>query len=379
MKTILAIVSSTRQSCREHLVGVHRYAREHGLHVQVVERLFKKVNVRELLDTWHPIGVIAECGAGGDELTPQAFCRLPIVYIDADRNHFGRCFYVCLDTASVGRMAATYLLSLNRPHYAYVPFLKPIFWCGERRKAFLDELSRHGKRCHVFASTRGAKLAHWLVDLRQWLKTLPRPCAIFVANDGIAEHVVNACVELGYEMPDDVAILGVDNEEPICENCMPTLSSVAVDFPGAGYRAAELLEARLKNPKLAPVVCLYDAVRVVIRQTTRFVTHDHTCVVAAIEYIRRHACEGIRVGDVVREMNLPRRTAEHQFRKVVGHSILDEINDVRFAKVFDLLANPRQLLKTIPDLCGFSTGSALRKAFRFRTGLPMSAWRRCYS
>mgnify|MGYP004664928149 CR=1 FL=1 len=95
----------------------------------------------------------------------------------------------------------------------------------------------------------------------------------------------------------------------------------------------------------------------------------------ALEYIRRHAHEGIGVGNVVRAMGLPRRTAELQFRKVVGQSILDVINDVRFAKVFDLLANPRQSLKAIHDFCGFPTASALRKAFRRRIGLSMSDWR----
>lgn len=375
MKTILAIVSTTRQSCRDRLEGVHQYAREHGFHVRVVERLFREVNVRELLDTWHPIGVVAECGSGGAELTPQAFGDVPIVYIDADAQCFGSCFDVCLDTGSVGRLAANYLLSLGRMNYAYVPFRVPVFWCAERRQSFEAELVRHGLTCHVFKSSRGSHLARWLTDLSRWLAKLPRPCCIFSANDGMAEHVMNACLELGLEIPDDVAVLGVDNEEPICENCLPTISSVAVDFFDAGYRAAELLDAHLKNPRSEPTILFYRAMRVIVRQSTRLVTVGRNRVDGALEYIRRHAQEGIGVGDVVREMNQPRRTAELQFRKVTGRSILDAINDVRFTKVLNLLSNSRQSLKTIPDFSGFPSSSALRKAFRHRMGCSMSEWR----
>lgn len=374
-RLILAIASATRQSCRERLQGIHQYAREHGFRVQVVERLFRRLNVRELLDTWHPVGVIAECGAGGDELTTKAFGQTPVVYIDAEPTHFGPGFYVNLDTADVGRRAADYLQTLGYPNFAYVPFRTPVFWCAERREAFQETLSHTGQTCRVFESDCGADLSRWRVELQKWLWELPRPCSLFAANDGMAEQVVDACAILGLSVPSDIAVLGVDNEEPICENCLPTLSSIAVDFFGAGYRAAELLGERLVDPARAPTAVNYRVMRVVTRQSTRLCARGRIDVDAALEYIRRHAHEGIGVGDVVRELNVQRRTAELQFRRVTGQSILDAINDVRFAKVFDMLAHSRQSLKVIHDFCGFATASALRKAFRHRTGLSMSAWR----
>jgi len=99
-------------------------------------------------------------------------------------------------------------------------------------------------------------------------------------------------------------------------------------------------------------------------------------VTLALEHIRRHACDGVGVKDVVAVMGVPRRTAEQHFRNVTGRSILDAIDEVRFAKVFDLLRNPRQRLDAIPDLSGFATGVALRKAFRLRTGMSMRDWRK---
>ena len=99
-------------------------------------------------------------------------------------------------------------------------------------------------------------------------------------------------------------------------------------------------------------------------------------MVKALEFIRKTACNGISVSDVVSFMGEPRRTAEMHFRESVGRSIHDEIDEVRFARVFELLHNPNRSLSSIPDFCGFSSGAALRKAFSLRTGMSMSDWRR---
>ena len=192
----------------------------------------------------------------------------------------------------------------------------------------------------------------------------------------MGEEIVNACAQLGFSVPDEIAVLGVDNDEQICENLSPTLSSVAPDFTEGGYLAAEFLLQLIENPRQKPETRLFKVTRLTVRQSTRRMVCDRSRVAAAVEMIRRRACEGISVNDVVAAMGVPRRTAEVHFRLATGHSILDEIDDIRFARVFDLLKNPRQLLDAIPSLCGFATGVALRKAFRLRTGMSMRDWRK---
>ena len=103
---------------------------------------------------------------------------------------------------------------------------------------------------------------------------------------------------------------------------------------------------------------------------------DRRKIAEAVEMIRARACEGISVPDVVSFIGEPRRTAEMHFREATGRSIHEEIDEVRFEKVFELLKNPCQSVNAIPDLCGFATGVALRKAFRLRTGMSMSDWRK---
>ena len=353
-----------------------RYARGRDWHVQVIERAFHKVNVRQQLDFWRPIGVIAECGSGADELTASAFGGLPVVYFDADRERRGPGYYIGSDSAVVAKLAAEHLLALGLKNYAYVGFRIPMFWVRERRDAFVAALEKSGQGCHVFDTGR-EQLPHIRqAELAEWVQSLPRPCGVFAANDYVGEELLNICAQQGISVPDELAVIGVDNDEAVCENTTPTLSSIAPDFEQGGYLAAELLGRLVDGAKLKPRFVTFGATSVVTRQSTRRMACDRGRVAEAVEMIRRRACEGISAADVVKFIGEPRRTAEMHFREATGRSIHDEIDEVRFAKVFELLKNQRQAIDAIPDLCGFKTGVALRKAFHLKTGLSMRDWRK---
>ncbi len=376
MNTVLFFISSTRHTCTNRLEGVCRYARVRDWHVQVVERAFHRVNVRQQLDFWKPIGVIAECGSGADELNAEAFGDLPVVYFDAAYDLRGPGHYVGLDSKSIALLAARHLLSLELPHYAFVSFRLPLFWSQERREVFSHEMSNSGRDCFVFDPGHEQTLSARQRDLSKWLRSLPRPCGIFAANDYVGEEIVNVCMQLGVSVPDDVAVLGVDNDEYICDALMPSLSSIAPDFEGGGYLAAEMLGRMISGRAPKSEVRLFTTDRVVVRQSTRRMVCDRSRVSDAVEMIRKCACDGICVSDVVSFMDEPRRTAEMHFREAIGRSIHEEIDEVRFSKVLSLLCNPRQEIGAIPQLSGFSTGGALRKAFLQRTGMSMRDWRR---
>lgn len=376
MKTVLFFISSTRHTCGNRLEGIYRYACTRGWHVQVVERAFRKVNVRDQLDFWKPIGIIAECGSGADELNAAAFGNVPAVYFDADRAVRGEGCYIGSDSSAIGRLAARHLLSLDLPNYAFAAFRLPLFWARERREAFVEAIETAGKGSFVFDPEREQRPDVRQRQMTNWLRHLPRPCGLFAANDYVGEEIVNICRQLGLSVPDDIAVLGVDNDEQICESLVPTLSSIAPDFVHGGYLAAEMLGQLIDGKKPKKTVVRFETGTVVVRQSTRRIVCDRSRVTAAVEMIRKRVVEGLSVSDVVAFMGEPRRTAEMHFREATGHSIHEEIDDVRFAKVFELLRNPFQSLGAIPDLCGFSTGVALRKAFRLRTGLSMRDWRK---
>ena len=127
MNTVLFFISSTRHTCSNRLEGILRYARKRDWHVQVIERAFHKVNVRQQLDFWRPIGVIAECGSGADELNATTFGGLPVVYFDADRERRGPGYYVGSDSVNISIAAARHLLSLGLENYAFATFRLPMF------------------------------------------------------------------------------------------------------------------------------------------------------------------------------------------------------------------------------------------------------------
>ncbi len=377
MKTVLFFISSTRHTCSNRLEGILRYARGRDWHVQVVERAFHKVNVREQLDFWKPIGVIAECGSGARELNAASFGDIPAVYFDADRATSGAGCYVGSDSDSISRLAARHLLSLGLPNYAFATFRLPMFWARERSEAFAEAVAKSGKGCFVFDPERELRPDARQRQLTAWLRNLPRPCGIFAANDYVGEEIINICGQLGISVPNDIAVLGVDNDEQICERLVPTLSSIAPDFVYGGYLAAKMLGEAIDGAATPDGdVSLFATDRLVVRQSTRRIACDRKRVADAVEMIRKRALEGLSVPDVVAFIGEPRRTAEMHFREATGRSIHEEIDEVRFAKVFELLRNPRQELGAIPYLCGFSTGVALRKAFLLRTGLSMRDWRK---
>jgi LacI family transcriptional regulator len=334
------------------------------------------VNVKRQLDFWQPVGVIAECGSGASELNAESFGTVPAVYFDADRAVHGPGCYVTLDSEKVGALAAEHLLSLDLPHYAFAAFRLPLFWARERCEAFVEAVQR-SRGCGVSVFDPGREQVS---DVRQqameeWVRSLPRPCGVFAANDYVGEEIANICARMGISVPGDIAILGVDDDEQICENTMPTLSSIAPDFAHGGYLAAEMLGRLVDGDGPRNAFLRYEPGTVVVRQSTRHIAGSCERIADAVEMIRRRACEGISAKDVASYIGVPRRTAEMQFRAATGRSIHQEIDEVRFAKVFALLKNPRQTLDAIPDLCGFSTCVALRKAFKLRTGLSMREWR----
>jgi LacI family transcriptional regulator len=376
METVLCFISGTRHACHNRIEGVLRYADERGWHVQVIERAFHEVNVARQLDFWKPIGVIAESGGVAGKIDASVFGRIPVVYLDADGANRADGAHVCSDSAVIARTAARHLLDLRLDNYGFVAYNQRIFWSEERERAFADEIGNAEKRCFVFSHDHELKPHVWQKKLKEWLCALPRPCGLFCANDYVSEEVVNICLMNDIEIPRDIAILGVDNDEVVCENLSVTTSSIEPDFVHGGYLAMETLGRMVHGDRTCASFRQFGVSRLVVRQSTRRIAFDSKAMAKAVEFIRKTACDGISVSDVVSFMGMPRRTAERCFREAVGRTIHEEIDEVRFARVFKLLRNPRQSIDAISDFCGFKTGGTLRKAFKLRTGLSMRVWRK---
>ena len=173
-----------------------------------------------------------------------------------------------------------------------------------------------------------------------------------------------------------MALIGVDDVSYVCENSRPTLSSIRQDFGLAGRTAAALLQDMMDHPRRTWAPRPYAGGIVVRRESTSFVKGGDRLVLAAVEFIRRHACEGIGPLDVVAELGCSRRLADLRFTRATGHTILDEIHAVRLERARELLRNPRIDYASLPDFCGYNSLVDLRRVFRKRTGMTMGEYRK---
>lgn len=377
-KTVLFFVYSNRYDCANRIDGARRYAEKVGWEIQVIERnnVDRRLEVKGIIDFWKPIGVIAECGGGIPEISRETLGRIPLVYFDEDsRGAKGRGLYVNSDSLRIGELAAKELLSLNLPNYAFVGWRRSRFWSEERRMAFASALKLHGYTPIIFSAPPKVSELRRRKMLAEWLKALPRPCGVFAANDALAEEICSMASSAGITVPDELAVIGVDDDSVICERTNPSLTSIRLDFEQGGYMCAELLDRKIHDPRFMQISLKFGPVLVARRGSTRRFAQTDRRVAKAVEYIRRNACEGVGTLEVAREMGLSRRMAEVLFRRHANRSIHEEIVTVRLERVKVLLSNLRQDISAIASLCGWSSESVLRKTFKERFGVSMREWR----
>ena len=217
------------------------------------------------------------------------------------------------------------LLMTRFDTFAYLPHAEPHHWCTVRQKAFIAALKLNGKRCRVFAPQAVGDATKRQHELRLFLRGLPKPCALFAANDQTAAEAITAARFEEIAIPEALAVLGVDNYEPICEHTVPTLSSIEPDFRRGGNLAALMLLARFraKEGYQGKRHHSFGPFRIVRRASTRLLVQTDKSVLEALDFIRREACNGLTAARVARLFPCSRRQADI----VSGnhrHSILDE-------------------------------------------------------
>lgn len=379
MKVVLYFqTQSIASSNPEKLAGVIEMAEHFNLHIQTINDPVTVDNVNRLISFWSPIGVIVECGVRTEKINPKIFGELPVVFFNAKPGKpVNNVYYIRHDSRITGHAAARILLETGYEAFAFVhPFVK-FPWSIERADSFSEALRLNSRKCPEFVFPDGSD-AERHKSLEKFLLSLPRPAGVFAANDLVGETVISCCSHAGLKIPEDIAVLGVDNLESVCEHTKPTLSSIAPDFRRGGNLSVMMLIAalRTKGRFIRTQVRHFGIKKIVRRASTLKLRMRDAQVSAALEFIRREACNGAKASQAAALFNCSRRMADIRFSKVVGHSFLTEIQNVRLERAKELISNPRQALKSIHDFCGFATANALSKFFRQKTGLTLSQWQK---
>lgn len=377
MKTILFLTDVHAGTHIAKLEGVYERAHLYGWHIIEVEYENARRPIEDYFKIWHPDGCIFVCSALTAPMKTRYFKRLPTVYLDPDeKTRFAGHTCVISDPAPLAQLAVQELTALNCASYAYVGWKERTAWSEDRRKAFERLLGKQKLRVFSFTEQSDSRgKIKFFRQLSAWLKKLPKPCGIFTANDDRACQVADVCEYLGLSIPTDVAIVGIDNQEFLCENAITSLTSIEIDFREPGRLAADALARLLADPKQKPETLLFGPRGLVRRQSTRRLLRANPTIDHALERIRREACLGLTATDVIADMKLPRRAAERRFRQVTGTSILGEINRHRLEHAFALLRKPDYPISLIAQQCGWTNDVFLKRLFKRTTGMTMRAWR----
>lgn len=276
------------------------------------------------------------------------------------------------DDEGIGGVGADYLLALGRfASYAFVPDPENRGWSRLRERGFKKALAGRGLSVRCYGSSSAG--------LPDWLKALPRPAAVMAAYDFRAQDVLEACRQAKLTVPDQVTVLGVDNDELLCDYAVPPLSSINIDHEAHGYESAaelgRLMSAR-RPQGLRRIVCPPGTV--VERASTKPVAPASALVERMLNFIDGHATQGISVNDVVAFAGVSRRLAELRFAAATGNSIRRAIEDRRLQDVQKRLAESDLSITALSRLAGYAHEQRLKYVFRKRFGVSMREWRQAH-
>jgi LacI family transcriptional regulator len=286
---------------------------------------------------------------------------------------------VLSDDRAIGATGAQYLKGLGFRHFAFLGINSQ--WSNRRQDGFTGVLASAGLGCHAsdaafqVADYRFLGTGRSLKVLRKWIGALPKPVALMACADVVARAALLACQQLELQVPQDVAILGVDNLITTCELASVPLSSVAQDFARLGYEASRVLD-RLMTSGRAPVgPVLVAPGDVAVRRSTNILSFDDPKVAAAMRIIHERAASGMSVKELMRQVPGSRKWLDTRFKLLVGHTPSEEIRRWRLARVRELLLQTDLTVHEIAGRCGFSRAENLIRFFRDAQGMPPQQYR----
>lgn len=286
------------------------------------------------------------------------------------------------DNKAIGRLAAQHILKLGRFRgYGYLPDIPHTRWSRLRLDGLTDALAAHGISVSVFASGQPEGNAAYSRDLEKWLGALPIPAAVLLSGDYRASELYNACAGLGLQIPDDIAVLGVDNNLILCDALEPSLSSIEPAFEKEGYEAAKALDALMRGKTSSsrlrqPHTVRIPPVRIVERESTEFLSPGTQLVDRALAFIRANAFQPITARDVAARLRVSPQLLALRFRECEHATVREKIIESRLGRVQSLLQGTNLRLAQIAVQCGFRSANYLIHAFISRFGISPTAWRK---
>lgn len=372
---VALLFETTNAYARELLIGIGDYILSHGPWSVHFAEPGPADRPPPWLATWDGDGVIVR---GENSRIAKAVAKLGVSVIDLTPSRLlPKAPWVKSDDGAIARLAAQHFIERGFRHFAFCG--DPRFsWSNRRADEFSLSIREAGRDCHIYEP--GRRVLHGdgeVGDIAAWLVKLPRPAAVFACYDNRGQQVLEACRRAGIAVPEEVAVLGVDNDKVLCVLSPPPLSSIILNPRRTGWEAASLLSLMMRGEKLAPTAHLIPPVGVQTRQSSDILAVADPKIATALRYIREHACEGLRVSDVLKHCPMARRVLESRFKQLLGRTPRQEILRVQLNRTKELLVGTELPVWEIAERTGFDP-DYLSVVFKQETGMAPSKYRKNY-
>ena len=377
-KSVALLIETSNAYARGLLEGIVEYQRQRDSWSVFLPEQERGATPPRWLRNWNGDGVIARIETA--EIAKSiSQLRVPVVDLSSARR-VGDIPWVETDDRAIATLAFEHLLERGFRHFAFCG-PKGFNWSAWRMEHFVSRCQLAGFVCECYQTdspyakspNKGTKQT----SLEAWLTKLPKPTGLLCAYDIQAQVVLDTCRNLNLPVPEQLAVIGVDNDPLLCDLSHPSLTSVAPDARGAGFHAAQLLDDLMHGRSLSRRTShLMKPLGIVQRQSTDITAVSNNNIAEAIRFIRDHACDGINVSDVLSHVPLSRRTLESQFLQATGKTPHDMIATIRTDRVQRLLQQSELSLDEIAKHSGYEHTEYMSVVFKKRFGVSPGRYRR---
>lgn len=374
---VLLLIETSRAYGRGLVEGITRYAEESGPWSILFEERGLTDPLPRWLPQWRGDGILSRMPNRAN-LDRLLALRRPVVELYADKRlGLGA---VHPDDRAIAHAAVEHFLDRGVRHFAFF-CTDQASWIAARRRAFEEELAGRNLMCHSFDFAMARRKSHEKprpIDdpsVVRWLAALPKPCGAFCASDFYAMRLARTCRTIGVVVPEQIAVLGVDNDAVFCGTSYPPLSSIDVAPERIGYEAAALLDRMMSGRRPPEQGIAVAPQQVVTRQSTDILAIDDADMAQAVRLIREQACQQLRVAQVADQIGLSRRVFERRFRQVLHRTPKEEILRVQMERAKMLLATSEMAVALVAKKCGFTSLEYFSRAFRRRAGITPRDYR----
>ncbi len=380
MHRVILLMDFFEEFSKQLLTGITQYSKQHGSWVFCRMPLYYReskgvAGIVEWAKNWQADGLIGQLYHDKDI---ELFKKAGIAVIAQDfKEPFTEIPNITGAYHETGELAANYFLSKGFQHFAFYGF-KNIVWSRERAKGFENLLKNRGHNVHFFEHKKNKSQEIWHYksgSLAKWVQKLPKPVALMCCDDNQAFQMMEVCRQINVRIPEEVAVLGVDNDKLICQLADPPLSSIKLDAEKAGYNAAKLLDELINNRTTGYDV-IVKASQIVTRQSTDIFAANDQYVLNALKYIHKSYTEKICVDKIVAQVPMSRRAFEIRFKQVTGLPVYQYIFNLRMEKFANMLLNTDKTVFEVALCIGFDDCKNLARQFKKVKGCTPAEYRK---